>query len=353
MAYAGLESIFQNEGPNSGAVTGGQREALAQSGDLLTQGGQVQALRQADIMNPLLAQYKQGEIDQQAPTLRKLNTEAQFGEDTLASKTSSTNAENESKFTKANYEKLAHVAQTAAAIGTQLQAIPEGFARDSAARQLLQQHGVPADSQAGQYVLNEGVKDPSKLLDIHKKIVEAGPAFMTKMAEENMKKDSHLQGIASINASNQLLEDKRIAAGKYDKKATASFAIKFMALSPDKQMLELAEALRKNINPFTGEALDATDRDALIVRYQQADAIVKANNAAKASGGIDVARTAGLPEKQVAPIAQDIRGPQERAAAPAQPASAVKPVPTPADRERAKSNPTSRANFIRHFGVEP
>ena len=34
-------------------------------------------------------------------------------------------------------------------------------------------------------------------------------------------------------------------------------------------------------------------------------------------------------------------------------APAARPVPTDADRARAKSNATSRANFIRHFGVEP
>ena len=32
---------------------------------------------------------------------------------------------------------------------------------------------------------------------------------------------------------------------------------------------------------------------------------------------------------------------------------ADKPVPTPADRERGRSSPSSRENFIRHFGVEP
>jgi len=34
-------------------------------------------------------------------------------------------------------------------------------------------------------------------------------------------------------------------------------------------------------------------------------------------------------------------------------APAARPVPTDADRARGKSNATSRANFIRHFGVEP
>jgi hypothetical protein len=31
----------------------------------------------------------------------------------------------------------------------------------------------------------------------------------------------------------------------------------------------------------------------------------------------------------------------------------TKPVPTEADRQRARSNPTSRQNFINHFGIEP
>ncbi len=35
------------------------------------------------------------------------------------------------------------------------------------------------------------------------------------------------------------------------------------------------------------------------------------------------------------------------------PATTGKPTPTEADRERGRSNPTSRANFITHFGVEP
>jgi hypothetical protein len=39
--------------------------------------------------------------------------------------------------------------------------------------------------------------------------------------------------------------------------------------------------------------------------------------------------------------------------APAAPAATNKPVPTEADRARGRSNPTSRTNFINHFGVEP
>ena len=38
---------------------------------------------------------------------------------------------------------------------------------------------------------------------------------------------------------------------------------------------------------------------------------------------------------------------------PAAPAAVARPVPTDADRARAKSSASSRANFIRHFGVEP
>ena len=45
----------------------------------------------------------------------------------------------------------------------------------------------------------------------------------------------------------------------------------------------------------------------------------------------------------------------EPAKAPATPAPAAtaKPIPTEADRARGRSNPTSRQNFINHFGVEP
>jgi hypothetical protein len=35
------------------------------------------------------------------------------------------------------------------------------------------------------------------------------------------------------------------------------------------------------------------------------------------------------------------------------PAPSGKPIPTEADKARARSNPESRANFVRHFGVEP
>jgi hypothetical protein len=40
-------------------------------------------------------------------------------------------------------------------------------------------------------------------------------------------------------------------------------------------------------------------------------------------------------------------------ATPAAPAATAKPIPTEADRARGRSNPTSRQNFINHFGVEP
>jgi hypothetical protein len=50
------------------------------------------------------------------------------------------------------------------------------------------------------------------------------------------------------------------------------------------------------------------------------------------------------PEGQPAPAAP---------ATPAAPAATAKPIPTEADRARGRSNPTSRQNFINHFGVEP
>jgi len=55
--------------------------------------------------------------------------------------------------------------------------------------------------------------------------------------------------------------------------------------------------------------------------------------------GLSLSATPGvLGGTQSASVASDVAG---------------RPVPTDADRARAKSNPSSRANFIRHFGVEP
>ena len=76
MAYSGLETLFQNMGPTYAANVAGQREGIAQSLDQLKAAQDVQdiqtkalANQQSQVMNPLNASYRQGEINRQGAEL--------------------------------------------------------------------------------------------------------------------------------------------------------------------------------------------------------------------------------------------------------------------------------------------
>lgn len=76
MAYSGLETLFQNMGPTFAASMAGQREGMSQGLDTLDAVNKIaantklqQENAQAQVMNPLNAQFKQGEIAQQGAQL--------------------------------------------------------------------------------------------------------------------------------------------------------------------------------------------------------------------------------------------------------------------------------------------
>lgn len=91
MAYSGLETLFQNMGPTYSANVAGQREGIAQSLDQLKAAQDIQdiqtkslANQQSQVMNPLAAQYKQGQINEQGAQLPGLQATSQSLQQTAA-----------------------------------------------------------------------------------------------------------------------------------------------------------------------------------------------------------------------------------------------------------------------------
>lgn len=234
MAYAGLETLFQNMGPTYAASMAGEREGTALGLDQLTAQKEREAIlkaqeenRQAQIMNPLAAQFKQREIaekDAQLPglaaTSRIKGTEAEIADATKEGTIGKTNSDNDLAVQGNKLKEMANRQQMANQIVSQI--IAQGpVAGEAYRRQLEAQNpevarmlgGIPTNQlQAAQAHANEWLNKQTA-------------AYQQAMATAQMQKDSHIKG-AQISAG-AMLEGKRmeIAAGKFDKKGSLSIAV--------------------------------------------------------------------------------------------------------------------------------
>lgn len=234
MAYAGLETLFQNMGPTYAASMAGEREGTALGLDQLTAQKEREAIlkaqeenRQAQIMNPLNALYRQGEVNKQGAELpgvqaksRLEGINADIAGETKASTVGKTNSDNDLAVQGNKLKEMATRQQMANQIVSQIMA--QGpVAGEAYRRQLEAQNpevarmlgGIPTNQlQAAQAHANEWLNKQTA-------------AYQQAMATAQMQKDSHIQG-ARISA-NALLEGKRmdIDAGKFDKKGSLSIAV--------------------------------------------------------------------------------------------------------------------------------
>lgn len=233
MAYAGLETLFQNLGPTQASWISGEREGTARGLDQLTAQKEQEAIlaaqeanRQAQIMNPLAAQFKQGEIAAQgaqlpglAATSRLKGTEADIADATKSGVIGKANSDNDLAVQANKLKEMTNRQQMSNQIISQIMA--QGPAAESYRKQLEAQHpeiaqmlgGVPTNQLiAAQAHANEWLNSQSA-------------AFQQALMTATKQKESHLAGISMQNKTQKDLEQMRIDAGKYDKKGSLSIAV--------------------------------------------------------------------------------------------------------------------------------
>ncbi len=123
-------------------------------------------------------------------------------------------------------------------------------------------------------------------------------AFLPTIISEREKQKQEMDKIYAQGKNQKDVEQMRIDAGKYDKKAAMSWAVKFSSLPPATRVGNLQGALTSGIDPMTGQPMDQTSREAYQAMLEQDIRTLDAQTAAKGQGqGI----TLGIPEGGTSP----------------------------------------------------
>lgn len=135
---------------------------------------------------------------------------------------------------------------------------------------------------------------PEVLRDIYKKDRE----FENQEIIHQGDRESREKVSAADNASRQLIEDKGIAAGKYDrnKGGGGSFAIQLGKLKVPERLGVVERALATGIDPETNEPMSDVARIGYEAMKEKDIRVRDADNAARSAGKIDASAVAGLPQ---------------------------------------------------------
>jgi len=307
MAYSGLQTIFDELGPGTGAAWAGEREALAQQADLQEQLLQQQRQRelmlknaQSEKINPLLVQHQglqnQGlELGLSGITadssLKATNAAKAAG--TLATDISAGNSNNQTtiganqvKQGLANGQLLAQAAAT-------LEATPPVL-RTQQLMGMLKQYGIDPQSPQVQGIVSKIPPEqmPAALRKLGEQVARSG---MT--AAEYNNKDIHAAtNQATIESANIHAGATRYAADKGVEKAAAALQAKAgkaqtmeaqWAKSPPATRIGLAKvAIDTDTDPFTHEPLTPERKKYFQAAYAQDEATLNAQIAARVQAGI-------------------------------------------------------------------
>lgn len=236
MAYSGLETLFQNMGPTYAASMAGEREGMAQGQDILDARKKQeellalqQAYKQADVMNPLKAQFEQGRINEQGAMLpgqqaesRLKGTAADVAGATAESTIGKTNSANDLAQMGDQVQKLSKMRDMATQLVSNIMSAGPGA--DAAKNQLIASGKLPP--QIAQMLVNvPAAKLPDLLAKANAYVNQQSAAYQQAIATANISKESHIAG-ANI-AANAMLTGKQmdIDAGKFDKKSSLSVAV--------------------------------------------------------------------------------------------------------------------------------
>lgn len=236
MAYAGLETLFQNMGPTYAASMAGEREGTALGLDQLTARKEQEAIlkaqeenRQAKLMNP-------GLLEQQGLGTEKLRlgNAGQALTNTAQAQTNDyTAATQGSKIkTQLSADELKQMGDQVTSLklmrekATQMVAgiMSAGPAAEAQKMQLVQSGMLPP--QIAEMVARTPVQNlPAIMAKANAWINQQDEKYQQAEMVAKMQKDSHLAGISMQNKTQKDLEQMRIDAGKYDKKGSLSIAV--------------------------------------------------------------------------------------------------------------------------------
>lgn len=290
MAYSGLETLYQNLGPAGASIIAGEREGTAQGLDELTAMKQRQEFDQAQAMNPLNVQFKQGEVAQQAAQLpglaalsRKHGIEADVAGATKDTAISSTNEKNKADAIAASLKKMNDLADMGAGLAGQLKGLPPEV-HGVLKQQFLQQNNIPPNSAIGQFIMN---KSPDDIMNQADSIKKKSAAYLLAEMQAKMTKESHLQAIASQNASHEKINQANIEAGKYAKKGSqTSFIMKLQSTPPATRLGNIKSILDSGIDPSTNAEISPVERAYYESMYAQDKAYVEAKLGTNQQAGI-------------------------------------------------------------------
>jgi len=274
MAYAGLETLFQNMGPTYAASMAGEREGTALGLDQLTAQKEREAIlaaqeanRQAQVMNPLAAQFRQGEIAAQgaqlpglAATSRMKGTEADILDATKAGTIGKANSDNDLAIQANKLKEMANRQQMTNQVVSQI--LAQGPAGEAYRKQLEAQYpeiaqmlgGIPTNQlKAAQSHANEWLNQQSA-------------AYQQALMTATKSKESHLEG-ARISAG-AMLKGKQmdIDAGKFERARAGAVSSLQDRLLKAKNAKEKAEILEEGY----AQAVASGDKELASILGQRA-----------------------------------------------------------------------------------
>lgn len=304
MAYSGLETLFQNLGPTTASSFAGEREGIAQGLDQISAATQQQALQkalqdyqQAQVMNPLDAQFKQGQIASQKAQLPGLEglSKSQVAKGNVDHATQEQDilkaiSDGKLKVTENQLKEQETLAGMAGNLGQILKGQDPRFHEDTR-RRFLEANGIDPNSSGGKEALTAS---PDQLISTANKITDMGKQMRQAIAVADIQANSHTAGIAMQGKNAKEIEQMRIDAGKYDKSkvgTTVEMAL-LKADTPTKkaEILEQAYAIASE----AGDEESATKYAKRAVEARQRKAEDERNKGI-AKPGIDTAAVANLP----------------------------------------------------------
>ena len=304
MAYAGLETLFQNMGPTYAASMAGEREGMAQNADTLDALIKAEAIKksqqeyaQQGIMNPLAAQHKQGQIAEQAAMLpgqqaqsRSLGTTADIGEATKGGTIDAANSANKLK-QQADALKTLDVARQAL---TQLvQTIGSGPDAEARKRQLLQSGQVSAGPYQELLMRTDARQLPQILSGINTHMEQQSGDFIKAMALQKEQTRSHLSGIKMQTDTQERINTANNEAGRYAKsKAGDGLAGIKLAVQSGKMTAEKAAVALQGAAMFEQDPETRTKYEEAAAQFEQ---FAMNQKRATAQGKTDIGAVTGLP----------------------------------------------------------
>lgn len=301
MAYAGLETIFQNVGPTYGAVTAGEREGTSLALD------QIKAMTDRQNQEKAAAElerYKQMtplELEKATLSNRKLSTETVKGERTLESDVASSISKNDQEVLANKLKAIDSYSTALGSLSSNLETVPPA-ARHATMLQMVQGYGIdPQDPKLAPIMqtLSRVPADqlPQALLKFRQRVIQQGAAYQQAMdtARFNKEAQERMKGM-ELRAQKEL-EQMRIDAGKYKKVGKAVMSIEEGLLS-GKLTYEKAATMISGMAFMTEDEGERNKLLDIARKYEQAELTKRA---AGATGKVDVEAATGMPTQKPQP----------------------------------------------------